>query len=117
MVEALASGKPVIALGRGGALEIVEDDCGMLYGAATDGSLDETLRHFDRVRGFFKPQRLQSRAALFSEAAFDLGFRAVLRRYGVSQKVEDQERNGRRGNSPAITYFTKYAGTARRAVS
>ena len=31
MVESLASGKPVIALGRGGAMEIVADGCGILY--------------------------------------------------------------------------------------
>src|SRR6202000_3180350 len=36
MVESLASGKPVIALGRGGALEIVREKCGVLFQEATE---------------------------------------------------------------------------------
>ncbi len=36
MVESLASGKPVLALGRGGAVEIVREKCGVLYQEASD---------------------------------------------------------------------------------
>jgi len=85
MVEALASGKPVIALGRGGALEIVENGCGLLYEEPTEASLDDALRRFDRAAEYFKPQRLQTRAASFSEATFERGFRAVLHRYGLDE--------------------------------
>ncbi|MCX6619487.1 MAG: glycosyltransferase, partial [Acidobacteria bacterium] len=47
MVESLASGKPVIALGRGGAQEIVTDGCGLLYGEASESSLENALLQFD----------------------------------------------------------------------
>src|SRR6202021_3592610 len=43
MVESLASGKPVIALGRGGALEIVGKDCGVLYGGHSEADLRGVL--------------------------------------------------------------------------
>ncbi|HTF67060.1 MAG TPA: glycosyltransferase, partial [Edaphobacter sp.] len=43
MVEALASGKPVIALGRGGALEIVTTGRGVLYAEPSEASLEEAL--------------------------------------------------------------------------
>jgi len=75
----------VIALGHGGALEIVENGCGLLYQEPTEASLDDVLRRFDRAAEFFKPQRLQVRAEVFSEATFERGFRAVLHRYGLDE--------------------------------
>jgi glycosyltransferase involved in cell wall biosynthesis len=83
MVEALASGKPVVALGRGGAMEIVENGCGILYADHTEACLEEALRSFDRFAPFLNPAQLQARAAVFSEAAFERRFRAALTRYGV----------------------------------
>jgi glycosyltransferase involved in cell wall biosynthesis len=74
MVEALASGKPVIGLGRGGATEIVGDCCGVLYGEASEACLAEALRRFDRVAPAIAPLRLRERASAFSEAEFQRGF-------------------------------------------
>ena len=88
MVEALASGKPVIAFGRGGAREVVENGCGLLYPEPTEASLDDVLRCFDRAAPLFRPQRLQARAAAFSEATFERGFRAVLNRHGIGDSVD-----------------------------
>lgn len=51
MVEALASGKPVIALGRGGATEIVTEGCGVLYDAPSEAALEQALWRFDLIRG------------------------------------------------------------------
>jgi glycosyltransferase involved in cell wall biosynthesis len=78
MVESLASGKPVIALGRGGALEIVGQDCGVLYGDWSTAALSEALREFDRIEPFLSPLNLSRRAERFSEAAFDESFRSAL---------------------------------------
>ena len=47
MVEALASGKPVIALARGGANEIVTDGCGLLYDEPTEPALESALNLLD----------------------------------------------------------------------
>jgi len=84
MVEALASGKPVVALGRGGALEIVRRS-GVLYPEPTPASLDIALRVFDQRRDSFRPDRLQARAARFSTAAFEAGFLSALARLWVRE--------------------------------
>ena len=79
MVESLASGKPVIALGRGGATEIVTEGCGVLYTEPSEMALDQALRQFYRRGDGLGPVELQARASEFSEVAFDQRFRAVLR--------------------------------------
>jgi glycosyltransferase involved in cell wall biosynthesis len=78
MVESLASGKPVIALGRGGAMEIVSNGCGLLYAEPSEASLEGALRSFDRIQPLIDPAHLKTRALAFSEAAFERRFRAVL---------------------------------------
>jgi glycosyltransferase involved in cell wall biosynthesis len=80
MVESLASGKPVIALSRGGALDIVENGCGVLYAEPMESSLEDALRAFDRVESLIDPVQLQIRASAFSEAVFERHFRAALNR-------------------------------------
>ncbi len=80
MAEALASGKPVIALGRGGAVEIAGDDGGILYGETSEAALNDALRIFDRIEPSFSPLYLSAKAAQFSEAVFEKNFRAVLSR-------------------------------------
>jgi glycosyltransferase involved in cell wall biosynthesis len=78
MVESLASGKPVIALGRGGALEIAGSDCGVLYGEHSELALKEALEEFDRIGPAISPLYLRQRAERFSGAAFERGFRLAL---------------------------------------
>jgi glycosyltransferase involved in cell wall biosynthesis len=80
MVESLASGKPVMALGRGGAAEIVREKCGVLYEDATEAGLSEALRTFDRIESSFNPLYLRTAAADFSESVFEREFGAVLTR-------------------------------------
>ncbi len=67
-VEALASGKPVIALAKGGALEIVPEFGGALYREA-DGLL-QAIEHWDELESALDPFALQDYAAQFSEAEF-----------------------------------------------
>jgi glycosyltransferase involved in cell wall biosynthesis len=74
MVEALASGKPVIALGRGGALEIVTRGRGLLYADPSEAGLEEALRTFDQIRLSFQPSFLKSAASAFSESRFEHDF-------------------------------------------
>ena len=80
MVESLASGKPVIALGRGGATEVVTEGRGILYEQPTEESLEQALRRFDRAPVFLSPHRLRVDAMQYSEDAFERRFRAVLNR-------------------------------------
>ncbi len=76
MVEALASGKPVIAWARGGALEIVPEFGGLLY-AESDG-LEQAIEHWGELEDQVDPLALQAYAAQFSEAEFARQMRALL---------------------------------------
>jgi len=72
-VEALASGKPVIALGRGGALETVplkEPTGGLLYSEPTRCSLALALKAFDRIEPEVNPDLLQMHAKQFGKPVF-----------------------------------------------
>ena len=77
-IEALASGKPVIALGRGGALETVPEFGGVLYSDASEAGLDRALRDFEALEARIRPQDLQTWAAQFSEAHFQEKMRRIL---------------------------------------
>ncbi len=80
MVESLASGKPVIALGRGGASEIVKEDCGILYQEPGCESLDHAVRTFESSSFGFDPIRLRSEAERYSPDAFARGLMGIIRR-------------------------------------
>jgi glycosyltransferase involved in cell wall biosynthesis len=69
-VEALASGKPVIALARGGALETVPCSGGILYRDATDQGLRDAIAQWDAREPDIDSRALQTWAARFSEAEF-----------------------------------------------
>jgi glycosyltransferase involved in cell wall biosynthesis len=80
-VEALASGKPVIALGRGGALEtvpVVEPRGGIFFSETSDESLREAMDRWEHGENQVDPQALQAYAAKFSEAEFARKMQAVL---------------------------------------
>jgi glycosyltransferase involved in cell wall biosynthesis len=77
-VEALASGKPVIALARGGALETVPEMGGVLYGEASEAGLDRGLTEFEALEASVRPLDLQTWAEQFSEARFQEKMRRIL---------------------------------------
>ncbi|HTP85787.1 MAG TPA: glycosyltransferase [Bryobacteraceae bacterium] len=79
-VEALASGKPLIALGCGGSVEIAPPAVvsGVLYPRATVDGLDSALRRFETIEQQIQPRSLQSWAGRFSEAEFQRKMRALL---------------------------------------
>src|SRR5579871_2415500 len=59
MVEALASGKPLIALGRGGVLDIAPPDEGaVLYTEAKEQHLLAALQHFEAIEAEIAPGAL-----------------------------------------------------------
>ena len=80
-VEALASGKPVIALARGGALETVPVDeplGGVLYSEASEAGLNRAVAVFEAVEPRICSQELQAWAAQFSEDRFQEKMRRIL---------------------------------------
>jgi glycosyltransferase involved in cell wall biosynthesis len=79
-VEALASGKPVVALGRGGSVEIVPLDvpCGVLYDEPTVEGLERALIEFETAEKRVRPAQLRSWATRFSELVFRREMRSLL---------------------------------------
>ena len=75
-VEALASGKPVIAWGRGGAVESVPGFGGRFYDDPE--GLSDAIEGWDKCESEFDPSAVQAYAAQFSEAAFARQMRPVL---------------------------------------
>ena len=72
-VEALASGKPVIAFGKGGAAEIVptaQPVGGVLYRDSSGDGLQKAIEYWDTREKEVDPGALQAYAAKFSEEEF-----------------------------------------------
>ena len=85
IVEAMASGKHVIALARGGAREIVANaSLGVLYEQPTGLDLARAIESFEKTEQAFNPIALQTRAAEFSEGRFLSRMRKLLDTSGVS---------------------------------
>jgi glycosyltransferase involved in cell wall biosynthesis len=104
MVESLASGKPVIALGRGGAAEIVKEDCGILYQHPGEEFLERAIQQFESAYRRFDPIRLRRESERYSPEIFARGLRAAvegaparLDRRGGYFGVDDSSEGGERG--------------------
>ena len=72
-VEALASGKPVIALGRGGVLESVPESypqAAFFYSEPNEASLSGALNRFERHEQDISASAITSYASQFSHKAF-----------------------------------------------
>lgn len=79
VLEANASGRPVIAFGAGGALDsVIDGETGVLFEQQTVASLQGAV---DRAQGLrWEPERLRQHAELFGEEAFRTHLRAILER-------------------------------------
>ena len=76
-LEAMAAGRPVIALAAGGALETVvdlgrDDDAptGVLFEAQTAEALAEAMLKLEASAGRFSPKALRARAETFDRPRF-----------------------------------------------
>ena len=68
-LEAMASGRPVVAYGAGGALEtVVEGETGLFFCEQTADALAAALRAMSTLS--FTPERLQAHARRFDTAVF-----------------------------------------------
>ncbi|MCF6291489.1 MAG: glycosyltransferase [Desulfobacterales bacterium] len=71
VVEAQATGKPVIAYGRGGALEtVLPGRTGLFFYEKTPAALNEAIERFERKPDFFDPQVIRRNANRFSRERF-----------------------------------------------
>mgnify|MGYP001296991610 CR=1 FL=1 len=70
-VEAMASGRPVIAYGRGGALEtVVEGKTGLFFHEQTEEALTAAVKRFEAMAGAFKPADIRDHALQFGSEHF-----------------------------------------------
>ncbi len=70
-VEAMASGRPVIAFRRGGALETVVDRVtGLFFDRQDPDSLVEALERYERMEAQFEPERIAQHARTFDRCRF-----------------------------------------------
>jgi glycosyltransferase involved in cell wall biosynthesis len=80
-VEALASGKAVIALGKGGVLDSVplSNPCGgFFYSEPGENQLESALEEFERQERYVLPSKLRSHAARFSKEVFRREISSIL---------------------------------------
>jgi glycosyltransferase involved in cell wall biosynthesis len=78
-VEAQASGLPVIAFGRGGALEtVVEGETGLFFKRQTTLCLIEAIQEFLDKEETFDPHHIRKNAGRFPRSRFENEFRAFV---------------------------------------
>jgi glycosyltransferase involved in cell wall biosynthesis len=85
VVEAEAAGTPVIAFGKGGALEtILEHKTGLFFKEQTPQSLIAAVEAFEKTQDQFDPQLICQHAQQFSEDRFKREFKQY-----VQEKIEE----------------------------
>jgi glycosyltransferase involved in cell wall biosynthesis len=77
-VEALASGKPVVALGRGGALETVPRLGGVFYEEPTADHIEDAIGALEALEPAIRPEELQEHARQFGTDEFLRRMQVVL---------------------------------------
>jgi glycosyltransferase involved in cell wall biosynthesis len=90
-VEAMASGKPVIALGRGGVLESVPEDnprAGFFYPDACEESLAAAVKTFESRESSLSPAAIRRVASRFSQSRFQREMSALI--FGPDEISEDE---------------------------
>jgi glycosyltransferase involved in cell wall biosynthesis len=80
-VEAQACGTPVLAFGRGGALETVADgSTGLFFDEQTASSICEAVERFEAQSDFFEPAQIRAHAERFSVDRFRREFSQLIDR-------------------------------------
>lgn len=97
-LEAMASGRPVVAYGRGGATETIvppgrgQSATGVFFMEQTPGALNEAVEVFESAAGVFRPDAIRRHALAFDRAVF----KEKIRRY-IESKLSCHR--GGRGNA------------------
>lgn len=101
-LEAQACGTPVIAFGKGGALEtVVPDETGLFFGEQSTESLKEAVYRFESRNHYFDPEHIRKNAERFSKDRFRRAFSNL-----IKSKYEDFVA---RKNAESL-YLTGYEG-------
>jgi glycosyltransferase involved in cell wall biosynthesis len=104
VVEAQASGVPVIAFGKGGSLEtVIEEKTGIFFPDQTVESLAVAIEDFERKQEKFDPVQIKAHAELFNVERFKREFRTF-----VKEKLEEFHESrhpGRRERNPSLAHL------------
>jgi glycosyltransferase involved in cell wall biosynthesis len=87
-VEALASGKPVVALGRGGALETVPSNGGVFFQDPSEAALTAAVERLEAMEAGLDPVAMQAWAAQFSETEFVRKMTPILQGQPAAQVLD-----------------------------
>jgi glycosyltransferase involved in cell wall biosynthesis len=80
-LEAMASGKPVIAFAAGGALEsVIEGKTGLFFPEQTPDSVIAAVEAFEANPGRFDPGAIRAHAETFATPVFQAKFKALVER-------------------------------------
>jgi len=107
-IEAQASGRPVIAFGRGGALETVaglypgepaspETSSGVFFAEQTAKALADAILAFEEIENKFDPMFIRRQVDRFDVSHFQTNFRA-----SVAEKVAQFQRPATRPEGPTV---------------
>ncbi len=81
-VEAMASGRPVIAFGRGGAEEtVIPGQTGVFFHEQTVHAINQAIDAFEAMDGSFEPTRIANHARNFARSAFKSRMSALIERW------------------------------------
>ncbi len=88
-LEAMASGKPVLAFAEGGAGETVVDyeegsahpATGILYKEQNAGGLVRAVKSFESIERVFRPEEIRKHALAFDKRVFKAGFRQIVEEF------------------------------------
>ncbi len=79
-VEAMAAGKPVIALNQGGVKEsVIDGETGVFFDEATVESLVNAIKKFEKMK--FDTNKILKQSKEFSKEKFEKGIKAVIEKY------------------------------------
>jgi glycosyltransferase involved in cell wall biosynthesis len=81
-LEAMASGRPVIAYAKGGALDaVVDGKTGLFFHAQTSEALSQAILAFESNPDGFDPQTIRAHAETFNTNAFKTKFKDAIDRF------------------------------------
>ncbi|MEP7456458.1 glycosyltransferase [Phyllobacterium sp. SB3] len=115
-VEVMASGRPVLAYGKGGALDTVIDGIsGMLFKEQTVEALIECVERFEKTEDSFVPSRTRALSLFFSKETFKDKITQLIRKeldrrsaqLAVDTIAQTQASSEPRGRSGALVLTLK----------
>ena len=87
-VEAMASGRPVIAYNKGGLKDtIVDGQTGLLFYKQSPDALKAAVEKFETIQDSFDPEFISEQAKKYSKAIFMKNFKAIVDEQLKSQQI------------------------------